>query len=445
MRKKHAPGNDRSGALGITRRDVLAIGAVAATSLYLPSGLIRSARAQSSGVQYNQTVIGQLPDFYISPTGTGSASAGGTAANPWSIAMLNDATARSRYAGKVVGLMNGTYNLLQILGMPVAGGWWGTNRLMVVAGTASAPTIIVSQTPQGAVIYGARNEIHAANSSLDWGASLMGPDGGGAGITFDGIHFTASNYRSISNYGPDGTGVDNFTVRNCLFDDQSFITCQTPGKNSCHFYSEGKNHIYVQNSRFVGGGAPSDQNRHASIQFYAPTTDTLVEYCTVIADPQGAGNLVYWKEPGHMSPVCRYCFLDRSESATSYMGSTIMMDGQTTSRTASIDFHHNIMIAGSQHPNIWRSYGGNAGVWNIYNNTILGDWSSLGNMAEMYAGSPVQTNIHHNIFWPSKGGGNYADAAVYSTAALGTMDYNNYPSSVSFHAGDLSSGVTYTS
>src|SRR5690348_14722061 len=97
MRKKQASGKE---TMFLTRRDVLAMGAVAATSLYLPGGLIRSARAQTSGVQYNQDVIGQLPDFYISPTGN-TATGDGSQANPWGIDALGYVDSSGKYhAGK---------------------------------------------------------------------------------------------------------------------------------------------------------------------------------------------------------------------------------------------------------------------------------------------------------------------------------------------------------
>lgn len=452
MSKKQAPESDKP---FLTRRDILTMGAVAATSLYLPGGLIRSAHAQTSqsSVQYNQTVIGRLPDFYVSPSGKGSASTGGTAADPWPISMLSDPTAQSRYAGHVVGLMNGTYGLYDIMGLPPAGNFSGDNRLQIKPGTASQPTIIVAQSPQGAIIDGQRDAIHAADPTLDWGDGLIGPytysyGHTGAGITIDGLKFVGGNYRYITNYGGYGrggngnNGCDNLTVRNCWFTDLSYITCQSQGKNSSMFYSEGQDHIYVQNCRFDGGGAPSDGGRFNSCQFYSPTNDTLVEYCTVIAGASGNswGGALYWKcgaSPGHNNPTARYNYVDCSamKSQGSREQGCIGFDGCNTS-TSVFQIHNNIFIAALGNPNIYAGplgqVSGYAGTWDMHDNTFLGNWSSQGNFFGSWDKlTPKSQNFYRNIVWPASGdgGGQNGDFNLAAAGVAGNIDYNLYPTS----------------
>lgn len=464
MSKKQAPGSE---TLFLTRRNVLAMSAAAAASLYLPVGLIRSARAQTSqsGVQYNQNVIGRLPDFYVSPTGTGSASTGGTAANPWPISMLSDPTAQGRYAGFVVGLMDGTYGLYDIMGLPPAGLFSGDNRLKVKPGTAAQPTIIVSQSLHGAIIDGQRDAIYAADPSLDWGEGLMGPytyayGFTGAGVTFDGIKFTGANFRCITNYGGYGrggngnNGCDNFTVRNCWFTDQSYITAGSTGKNSAMFYSEGQDHIYVQNCRFEGGGAPSDGGRFNSVQFYAPTNDTVVEYCTVISPANGGGygSSLYWKcgaAYGHVNPVSRYNYLDRSGVTDGRDGSSVIQFDGSNQTSSVFEIANTIAIASGGFPCIVGSPTGQpqgfVGTWNVHDCTFVGDWSGQG----MFYGqwdtkTPAAVDFQRCIVWPTAGGGQNGDMDVATLGVVGTISYNLYPTSAAkFCVGNATS--TYAS
>jgi hypothetical protein len=474
MSKKQASGSEIS---FLTRRDVLALGgAVAATSLYFPTSLIRSAAAQTSpsGVQYNQTVIGQLPDYYISPTGSTS-TGDGSAANPWGIDALgytnNSGTyfpgKSSTYAGKVVGLMNGTYGLYTLLGLPRAGDWSGDNRLQIKPGSATQPTIIVSQTPQGAILDGQRATIQAAAATLDWGDGLIGPctypyGHTGAGITIDGLKFVGGNYRYITNYGGYGrggngnNGCDNLTVRNCWFTDLSYVTCQSQGKNSSMFYSEGQDHIYVQNCRFDGGNAPSDGGRYNSCQFYSPTNDTLVEYCTVIASASNNswGGALYWKVgagPGHNNPVARYNYLDCSAmtSQGSRQQGPISFDGCSTS-TSVFQIYNNIFIAALGNPNIYAGplgqVSGFAGAWDIHDNTFLGNWSSQGNFFGPWDNLiPKSQNFYRNIICPTSGGGGgqNGDFDLAAANVTGNIDYNIYPaSSVKLCVGNGTSAYT---
>jgi hypothetical protein len=462
MPKKQAPGSGGTRTLVFTRRDVLAMGAAAATSLCLPLGFIRTARAQTSSEQYNESVIGQLPDFYISPSGTGNASTGGTATDPWPITMLNDPTAISRYVGKVIGLMDGTYSLYDIMGLPPAGNFSGGNRLGVVPGTAAQPTIIVSQSPQGAIIDGQRDAIYAADPTLDWGEGLLGPTTylygyTGAGITIDGLKFVGANYRCITNYGGYGrggngnNGCDNLTVRNCWFADQSYITCQVPGKNAAMFYSEGQNHIYVQNCRFDQGSSPSDGNREALIQFYSPTQDTIVESCTCTAPPANAIG-IYWKTgptPGHQGAVSRYNYVDCS-LVTALGGSPPIMTDGCTITTDTLQIYNNVLIAALGAPAIWfdtSGVGGYQGTWEFHDNTIVGNWSSKGMIysTNNWGIKPTAVNFYNNIVAPSLGGGQAGDFQVPAISEIGEVNYNLYPVVVHFGVGNISTYATLAS
>ena len=470
MRKKQAPGSGGNTTAALTRRDVLVMGAAAATSLCLPIRFIRNARAQTaSSEQYNQSVIGQLPDFYISPTANpandGKTNTGSLSA-PWSINALN--TQASVYQGKVVGLMNGTYSLYTILGLPGAGGFSGGNWISVIpgsnSGTYTTPTIIVAQTPLGAIIDGQRAAIYAADPTLDWGEGLLGPgtyNSGhyGSGLIIDGLMYKGGNYRFITNYGgayPSGrggngdNGCDYLTVRNCYFTDLSYITAQLTGKNTAEVYSEGSYHIYIQNCRFDTFDAPSDGYRQAGIQFYSPTLDTIVENCTITAPPDG-GNLVYWKAgaaPGHQQAVLQNCYLDSSLVASGYGSTPVMTDGCTVT-TDTFQIYNNILIAGQGSPAIWfdnTGVDGYQGTWEFHDNTIVGNWSGKGMIysTDNWNNKPLAVNFYNNIVAPSSGGGQAGDFQVPVISEISEVNYNLYPTVVHFGVGNSSTYSTLT-
>ena len=133
-------------------------------------------------------------DFYVSPTGSGSAAAGGTVANPWAIATLDNSTAKARYRGKIVGLLPGTYNIHA--GMQ--GGYYETPYLNFDGGTISSPTEIigVDPNPLNTVVTAKLSGVYGDSSS---GRAAMGhnPDVGGT---------TQTGYVTIANFTLSGTG-----------------------------------------------------------------------------------------------------------------------------------------------------------------------------------------------------------------------------------------------
>lgn len=121
----------------VSRRSFLAFGgAVAGASCVF--GLSGLARAAGSAAF----------DFYISPDGNDSNP--GTQSAPWAITALN--SKRAIYAGKRVGLLDGTYNVYPLAYPYIAG---ETPFLNVAGGLgASTPTVVEAVNPRRAVIDG---------------------------------------------------------------------------------------------------------------------------------------------------------------------------------------------------------------------------------------------------------------------------------------------------
>lgn len=379
----------------LTRRDAMSLGAAALVSVSVPG---RAAQATF--------------DYYISPNGNNNNP--GTLSQPWALTALN--SKRSTYAGKTVGLLDGVYNLIAIMGQPTSG--WDTGSLGIAGGTSASPTVIRAVNSRQAIIDWNR----AAQTNTSEGATFQPV---GRYVTIDGLTLRNNNYCAIVNVA---SGGDNLTIKNCLFQGQSFERNNgSTGKNSCMVYTQGYNHILISNCRFEGGGAPADLNRHSVIETYQPTNDCVIEYCTFIAGPQ-TGNLIYFKQGDNTGVVVRNCFMDRSASTTSIDVASIAFDGTRTRSTDRARFHNNIMIAGRGRANIW-SAGGFSGVFDIYHNTMVGDWGSNGCYRDMHTGSPAQVNIYENIHARSGASGTYGDVAVSSIGTIGNVNRNRYPAS----------------
>jgi len=120
----------------LTRRTLLKRGGYAVFATALPT-LIRTARAQTANF-----------DFYIGPSGSDSNP--GTQASPWAITAIN--SKRATYAGKSVGLLDGTYNVYALC----QAGSFNQPALSVNGGpTSSTPTLIAAVNPRKAILTAA--------------------------------------------------------------------------------------------------------------------------------------------------------------------------------------------------------------------------------------------------------------------------------------------------
>lgn len=369
-------------------------------------------------------------DYYISPTGSNSNN-GTSTSTPWSITALNSATHRTLYAGKTVGLMDGTYGLFTIMGLPSSGGV-GNTRLTVKGGTSPAPTIIKAVNARAAIIDGERAAIQSASPSLDWHNGLIGPLDDY--VTLDGLKFVGGNFSSVTNHGIG----DNFTIQNCWFANQSYITGNAQGTNSAHFYTEQVSNMRVSNCKFENGSSPSDSNRHSEIQTYADD-DSIIEYCTITTSVSG-GNGIHHKgnpgtgtRPGRRHTV-RYCFIDSSASGSS--GSAIRWHGNENT-DGSEKCHNTVFVLG---PSIGIYSEGIDNTWDLYNLTLSA--ASPNAMYFLPDGSPVAINLHDCI-WSRTGTGSYGDVRYPSNSLLSNVDYNLWDSNPALKIVSDSNG-TYT-
>jgi len=380
----------------LTRRQVLAAGGVFAAAMALPGGL-RRAVAATAGF-----------DYYIGPNGSDSNA--GTQASPWAITALN--SKRTTYAGKRVGMLDGTYNLVDILGQP--SGPFDTNQLLVQGGTAASPTILQSVNLHGAIIDGDRPR---CTTGAECG--LIGPHS--SYLVFDGLKLIRANYRAITNT----LVADYFTVQNCWFNDQVFEVGTGGGKNSATLFMQRTVGSMVSNCRFEQAGSPIDTNRHAFVQFYE-ATDCVVEYCTIIGNATPpSGNGVHFKDVNNKHLTVRNCFIDQTNSTNSFSKECILWHGNGGT-DGKETCHHNVLIAGNYAAPLCSE--GNSSSWDIYNNTIIGNpkYSQAG-LDHLELGSPT-INVYNNIFSRQQLGSR-GDMSLPAIGRIGNVDYNLYDSS----------------
>ncbi len=188
----------------LTRRTLLKQGAYATLSAATASILVRTARAQRASF-----------DFYISPTGSDSNP--GTLEKPWAITAIN--TRRGDYAGKRVGLLDGTYNVHALCQATPENA--SAVALAVNGGPSpAAPTIIAAVNARQAILTGANPSsgayptIHAA--IIGQGYLQVANKGN---VILDGLYITRSWGHGIFFYPSlppvvEG-GATGIVVRNC--------------------------------------------------------------------------------------------------------------------------------------------------------------------------------------------------------------------------------------
>lgn len=405
MNEKKSPRSNAHGTRTLTRRNLLALGSGAAASLCLSSGLIRSASAQTVSF-----------DYYIGPNGSDSNP--GTLSQPWAITALNSKSAT--YAGKTIGMLDGTYNLIAIMGQPDAtSGSSQRARLSVRGGSATSPTILKAVNARQAVI----NFNRAAQTTNSLEASLQPY---GDYVTFDGLTFMGNNYQCIVNNSGSGKGGNNMTVQNCYFTDQDYLLGGS--QNSAAIYTQGFNDIVVSNCYFDSCRASGDSNRFAIVQAFNPTARLTVEYCTVIGSTNGyrTNNFVFAKAGGVVDVTIRYNYYQAHDPKDFFF------EDWGDSTTASFrNIHHNIFSRpGTSGDAIFllRNGQGVKGTWNIYNNTFVAS-VTLGDTAgfeKLYLSQPVQLNFYNNVFHRLAGGSSWGDFDLPDLSRLGKFDFNLY-------------------
>jgi hypothetical protein len=185
----------------VTRRSLLRQGGLAALTATAMPIFIRDVLAQSASF-----------DYYIGPSGSDSNP--GTASQPWSITAIN--TKQAVYAGKRVGLLDGTYNVYSLC----QAGAWNQPALRVNGGTASSPTVVQAVNARKAILTAANPSggAYPTTQCAIIGQGYMGQPNPG-NVILDGLYLTRS-YQSAALFYPVQTpsgqgGATGVVIRNC--------------------------------------------------------------------------------------------------------------------------------------------------------------------------------------------------------------------------------------
>jgi hypothetical protein len=364
-------------------------------------------------------------DYYISPTGNDNNP--GTMAAPWALSALNNAAKRSLYAGKRVGLLDGVYNVVSLLGQSPDTSWV-SNHISLPSGSAGSPTVVKAVNPPGSggwnVILDGQRGSYSGNRECGVIGPLFSSGRSASYVTIDGIEIRGANYQAIHAH-------DNgnyLTVQNCYIHDQQYVTDTdgVPSKNSATVSLIGVSNALIRNNLFEDCGAPSDSHRHDFILTYG-STDCIIEYNTITNVGDG-GNCVYYKVAGPRNKrmITRFNLFDRSRASGVGTNFGILYTGSDVS-TDEERIYGNIVHGGPGRPCFSLIAAGHSGIVSVYNNTFVGDWSRDGG-CNLSAGTPATVNFYNNILSRS-GTGYNGDVNIAAGTALGMVDNNLYDSS----------------
>jgi Right handed beta helix region len=389
----------------VTRRTLLKQGVYATLSAATASIVTRVASAQDASPASF--------DFYISPTGSDSNP--GTLDQPWAITAIN--TRRGDYAGKRVGLLDGTYNVHALC---QAAPSWSSTALAVNGGSGStSPTIIAAVNARQAILTGA-DPSTGAYPTVEAGIIGQGflQVANKGNVILDGLYITRGRNAGVLFYpmqglNPEG-GVTGIVVRNCEVYDIGGVENNNPGAIKLHFVTG----ALISNNK-IHSVQPSLGQDAAGI-FSFNSRSNVYEYNTIYDCNSG----IYDKNSHTGNHTHRYNYL---EIAGTYPAQA-MTDCSGGDAGDVITVHNNVFVA--------------PGTWNgsdpvlpskqslvFYNNTCYCR-SAEGGIFYPAGGSqispPAMVTFYNNIIYSPAPTTGYAGAVRFCSGALALSNYNLY-------------------
>lgn len=418
----------------VSRRSFLAGAASFAVATTLPSG---RAQAQTTGATF---------DYYISPTGSDSNP--GTQAQPWAITAIN--SKQTAYAGKRVGLLNGTYN---VSSFPATS---AQVLLEVAGGRSGSPTVIGAVNARQAIIT-AKN-----GSSYNGSGPIIGSGVNGAGsrsgiqyVTIQDLEILGSSYGLIAFDSDAGAGTQpGIVIQNCLLHDM----VNPSGASNHGGISLGTSLVgaLVQNCHIYDcyeAGISRTTHGNASA-IYDWAINTTIQYCTI----HDCTSAVYQKNQGWGPPqgeTFRYNYVYFGTS-----GMNCMLDGFNNASVGSPPyqpnrFYGNIFELGAAQGR----YNSNSGATGyqastyFYNNTIWFDgagktpgWQDM-ILTPAAVAAGCRLYLYNNIVCRPSGSLTSANGAwgdmTADSKSWSVWDYNLWP--IDVQLGLSGSDTTYPS
>jgi hypothetical protein len=419
-----------------SRRDVLRYGSAAlAASLLGPWP--RRAAAQTP-TTFN---------YYISTTGSDSNP--GTVAAPWAItSLLAGNPNQSKMAGKSIGVMAGTYEVMTLTGISTyPGAGTGPVYLVVPGGNSSSQTILASCNSAG--VYAP-----VGNPSGEWaildgqGTASNNPNGqpllGGLGsqyayVTIDGFEIINAYYHPIV-LGFETGGYFMVTTRlpGCVIQNNYIhtFTNSIGGANATGITLYATTGGVIQNNYVTG--ITDTSSRATGIEIWN-SDHVTIQYNTLISSSSQQVGGIFIKNEGNTNNTVRYNYVDLTASGAGDAGSGgLCCDDDapdSVSSTSTDYFYGNIIIA--DNPVFWYAIEVNGGpnyahqeVW--YNNTFIGIPGTSGGAFWVRFTAPGNITFYNNILYATSDSGGLRgmlssnNGPSAGTGSFALIDYNLY-------------------
>jgi hypothetical protein len=300
-------------------------------------------------------------DFYIGPAGSDE-NDGLTPDTAWAITALS--SKKATYSGKVVGLLDGTYDVSSY--MPSGGSTFYTAAFEIDGGTEGAPTYIRAVNARQATLdakgasgfYGGAAATQAKILRHGSGETHKGH------LVIDALRFTGFKTGAIQiGTFASSSNLAGVVIRNCEFFDGSGIGA--PTDNFAALEINECVGARVENNYFhdLKGWAEGSTD-HLSAVLVWRSRGTILEHNTCVE----ASNL-YGKEGGNQGTIVRYNYVDTSGTATSdWCGAPASGLSEMT------EIHNNVFVSEHAGVVLTATLSGSGG-WvtplRVFNNTIV--------------------------------------------------------------------------
>lgn len=356
-------------------------------------------------------------DYYISPTGSDSNP--GTQSQPWAITAIN--TKRSTYAGKRVGLLDGTYNV---------GSMMSTTRdapaLKIEGGTAGSPTVIAAVNARQATItanngaYGGGNGNRSAMLSHDGTTSNLGY------VTIDGLVLTGCSIYCLEfgKYDFTNSAIPGIIVQNCeITGNNASSSTVASGVNVCPIVVQRTTGAKFINT-YIHDNTGWTDGSHFSAVYQWTSDGTIYEFCTLVA----TGGL-HGKEGGNQGTIIRYNYIEWLTGPDGQNGHCIQgFDGATTGGlTQTSKFHNNVLVGKAGFFDLQAELGNGGWTTNleIFNNTCIAP-SGISVAGLVYYEQTASTfllKFYNNIFYDGASPSGYG-YALCNVDAFSICNFN---------------------
>lgn len=398
------------------------------------------------GILVTRTSIVEEPppatfDYYISPTGSDS-NDGLTTGTPWAITALN--TKRATYAGKRVGLMDGTYDTSAMTASA------SNPVLSLVSGTSGSPTVIQAVNARQAIFddgNAVRDPGHNAiigliDDALQYielrdlkfvntgqiGTYFQCTSGRGVGIKYDGCEFADG-----VGWDEDNTpyiylqALDDAEITNCYFHDLSSpVPVVAPGYGVMAILSYGckrlsitqntfRNTIKGHHSKYASGSPLTDDQSHTVARNYFVGLDLgLWGYDNTSQTNQEPVDGPYAASIIENN-VFESCANALNNPGTFSANAPLIIRNNTMYNTAGATSGYNAharVASDSYRPSYYNNISYNTGTWHEWHTIII----------SLSSGTPQIITFDYNCFGPSSVSFQTYSVVGYPYAAGGSFD-----------------------